>query len=205
MSRFIRAINDEAASLGSFIVTRGDGSFRPRLVEPSAAADDFESSGFDQEPMSIEDVAYARGYDEARRTVEMEYAAERDALARLAETLEVLRPEPANALALVLAEAVDRLVRDVVGAVDVDPNLLLARAKQAAELVAANVAPTKLRVHPDDLVHLERAALEVPLEADPSLARGTIILETGDGWIEDGPAVRLARVRAELDRMAAPQ
>jgi len=205
MSRFIRAINDEAASLGSFIVTRSDGSFRPRLVEPGAPADAVGPSGFDQEPLSVEEAAYARGYDEARRTVEAEFAAERDALVRLAETLEVLRPEPANALALVLAEAVDRLVREVVGAVDVDPILLLARAKQAAELVAANVAPTKLRVHPDDLVHLESAALEVPLEADPSLARGTIILETGDGWIEDGPAVRLERVRAELDRMASLQ
>ena len=29
--------------------------------------------------------------------------------------------------------------------------------------------------------------------------------ETGHGWIEDGPAVRLERLRAELDRMGAPQ
>ena len=204
MSRLIRALNDEAASLGSFIVTRSEASFRPRLVRDGGTAEAAGPTGFDQEPMSVEDVAYARGYDEARRILEMEYAAERDALTRLAESLEVLRPEPANALALVLAETVDRLVREVVGSVDVDPTTLLARAKQAAELVAANVTPTKLRAHPDDIVHLAEAKLEVALEADASLARGTIILETGDGWIEDGPAVRLERIRTELDRLAAP-
>lgn len=204
MSRLIRAINDEAASLGSFIVSRGEASFRPRLVEPCAPADAVGAAVFDPEPMSAEEIAFARGYDEARRAFELEFAEERAALARLAQSLEVLRPEPANALALVIAEAVDRLVRDVVGSVDVDPTLLLARARQAAELVAANVAPTKLRAHPDDLVHLEGAELQVALEGDATLPRGTIILETGDGWIEDGPAVRLARVRAELDRMAAP-
>ena len=38
-----------------------------------------------------------------------------------------------------------------------------------------------------------------------ALARGSIVLETGHGWIEDGPAIRLERLRAELDRMGAPQ
>ena len=133
MSRIIRAINDEAASLGSFIVTRSEASFRPRLVA-GAPAETAGPVGFDQEPMSVEEVAFARGYDEARRTVEMDFAAERDALARLADSLEVLRPEPANALALVLAEAVDRLVRDVGGSDEIEPTTLLARAKRAAEL-----------------------------------------------------------------------
>ena len=39
----------------------------------------------------------------------------------------------------------------------------------------------------------------------PALERGTLILETGHGWVEDGPAVRLERLRAELDRMGAPR
>jgi hypothetical protein len=30
-----------------------------------------------------------------------------------------------------------------------------------------------------------------------------LLLETGAGWIEDGPAVRLDRLRAELDRIGA--
>jgi len=31
------------------------------------------------------------------------------------------------------------------------------------------------------------------------MASGTIVLETGEGWIEDGPQVRLARLRQQLD------
>ena len=122
---------------------------------------------------------------------------------RLAESLAVLRPEPANALALLLAETVDRLVRQVVGEVDIDANLLLARANAAAQLVGKDVEPTRLRAHPEDIVYLEAARLEVPLHADPTLTRGAIVLETGHGWIEDGPAVRLDRLRAELDKMVA--
>lgn len=204
MSRVIREIDDGHARLGSFIVTRTEAAFRPRLVDGGFGGDGAEPA-FDEEPISIEAAAYARGLEEGRRTVEMEYAAERDALARLAESLEVLQPQPANALALLLAETVDRLVREVVGAVDIDPITLLARAKAAAELVAANAAPTKLRAHPSDLACLAEAELDLVLEADPSLARGAIVLETGDGWIEDGPEIRLARLRTELDKMVAVQ
>lgn len=204
MSRFIRAVDDEAARLGSFIVARTEASFRPRLVESGHGGSDAAPT-FDEEPVSIEAAAYARGLEDGRRTVEMEVAAERDALARLAESLEVLQPQPANALALLLAETVDRLVRDVVGSVEIDPITLLARAKAAAELVAADSAPSKLRANPEDLPLLAEADLDLALEADRTLPRGAIVLETGDGWIEDGPAVRLERLRAELDKMVAVQ
>jgi flagellar assembly protein FliH len=198
MSRLLRQ-NGAAASLGSFVVRRAEGGFRPRLVE----GDDFQPEEATAE--ELEAGAYARGHADGRATVEAEFAAERDALARLAETLEVLQPQPAGALALLLAETVDRLVREIVGQVEIDPITLLARAKAAAELVAREAEPTRLHAHPDDLVHLEQARLDLAFEADPSLPRGTIVLETGEGWIEDGPAVRLERLRAELDLMAAPQ
>ena len=197
MSRVLR--QNDAERVGSFVVTRTVGGFRPRLVEGGAGA---EASAQD---VDAEADAYAQGYADARATVEAEFAAEREALARLAETLEVLQPQPANQLALLLAETVDRLVREVVGEVEIDAVTLLARAKAAAELVARETEPTKLRAHPDDLVHLEQARLNLTFEADPALARGTIVLETGQGWIEDGPAVRLERLRAELDNMAAPR
>jgi flagellar assembly protein FliH len=200
MSRLLRLNIAEAASLGSFVVRRAEGGFRPHLVEN----DDFPLDDR-EEPADLEAGAYARGYEDARATVEAEFAAERDALVRLAESLEVLQPQPANALALLLAETVDRLVREVVGEVEIDPIALLARAKAAAELVAREAQPSKLHAHPDDLVHLEQARLDIAFEADPSLPRGTIVLETGEGWIEDGPAIRLERLRAELDLMAAPR
>ena len=198
MSRVLR--QNVAESLGSFVVSRAEGGFRPQLVQN----DEFPLED-GEEPLDVEATAYARGYEDARAAAEAELAAERTALARLAETLEVLQPQPANALGLLLAETVDRLVREIVGQVEIDPMTLVARAQAAAELVARETAPTRLHVHPDDIVHLQQARLDIALEANPSLPRGTIVLETGEGWIEDGPAVRLERLRAELDSMAAPQ
>jgi flagellar assembly protein FliH len=209
MSRLLRAIDTQAERLGSFVLNHKETGFRARHAEGSGFTADNDEEPLpmtpEQERALIEEAAYLRGQEDARREVEEEYEAERDALARLALSLQVLKPEPANALALLLAETVDRLVRQVVGQVEVDPALLLARAQQAAALVAQDMEPTKLRAHPDDLVHLEGIGLAPALEADPGLARGTIVLETGHGWIEDGPAVRLERLRAELDRMGAPQ
>ncbi|WP_129794316.1 hypothetical protein [Sphingosinicella sp. CPCC 101087] len=192
-----------AASVGSFVVRRSDPTFHPL-----GSSEPHNDSG--EPPLTAEQAllraqaeAYAKGYDEARRTVEQEVAAERAAIARLAESLEVLRPEPTNALALLLAETVDRLVREIIGSVEIDPNLLLARARAAAELIGENVEPSRLVVHPEDLPLLEPAGLPVDLATNPDLPRGTVVLETGHGWIEDGPAVRLDRLRAELDKMAA--
>lgn len=208
MSRLLRQTGiDETARLGSFVLKRGEGTFRPRhaSVAPTPGNDHDPAIDADEEAVSAEARAYAQGYDDARRTVEAEFAAERDALVRLVESLEVLRPEPTNALALLLAETVDRLVREIVGQVDVDPVLLLERTRAAAALVGENVEPSKLRLHPDDLPHLAEASINLPMEADASLARGTIMLETGHGWVEDGPVVRLERLRAELDKMAGRQ
>ena len=140
-----------------------------------------------------------------RRTAELEFAAERDAVARLAEALESLQPEQSNALALILAEAVERLVRQVVGASEIDRQLLVARAEAAASLITDEMAPARLRLNPEDAAVIESARLPVTLVADATLARGSLILETGEGWIEDGPAIRLERLRAELDRMGAPE
>jgi flagellar assembly protein FliH len=210
MSRLMRANggvpDEEPTSLGSFVLRRVNAGFRARGsgAEPSAEIDTPPLTA-EQENLRARSAAYDQGYAEARRTVELEFAAERDALLRLVSALEVLRPEPTNALALLLAETVDRLVREVVGEVDIDATRLLARAKAAAELIGENVEPSKLRVHPEDIAYLVPADLELKLEADPTLERGALVLETGHGWIEDGPQVRLERLRAALDRMAAPQ
>ena len=206
MSRLLRRSGESAASLGSFVLAHGAAGFRPRGGEARAPGNDTDGPiTAAQERARLQEEAFALGCEEGRKTVEAEFAAERDARARLAESLTVLRPEPANALALLLAETVDRLVRQVIGEVEIDGQLLIARAQAAAALVAKEVEPTRLRAHPDDIVYLEAGKLQIPLHPDPSLGRGAIVLETGHGWIEDGPAVRLDRLRAELDKMAAPR
>ena len=52
--------------------------------------------------------------------------------------------------------------------------------------------------HPDDVALLEGETIGVPMVADKSMQRGCVRLETADGWVEDGPDVRLSRLRAQL-------
>ena len=206
MSRVLRSGSvDEAASLGSFVLKRGRGGFRAKGAGSPAPGNDFEATPFgaEQEGLQAEALAYAQGYEEGRRVAEAEIAGEREAVARLAASLELLRPQPTSALALLLAETVDRLVREIVGNVDVDANLLLERARAAAAMIGDQTEPARLRVHPADAGLLVQSDLDIQITPDGTLQRGTIVVETGQGWIEDGPAVRLERLRAELDKMAA--
>jgi len=149
--------------------------------------------------------AFAEGFEQGRQTVLAEFARHREALAALIRSAEVLQPEAAGPLASVLTETVTRLVRQIVGEVQIDPALLRERAETMADLVTAECGPARLRMHPDDIALLDGLDLGVPMAPDHHLASGTIILETGEGWIEDGPQVRLARLRAQLDGMGLPR
>ncbi len=195
----------EAASVGSFVIRPSGNSFRPWVSDAENKAPASNDGAFTAEDPAVqrEEEAYLRGLADGRRTVEAEVAAERNAIAQLAEALQVLRPEPTLPLAMLLAETVDRLVREVIGEVEVDGIRLLARAKAAAALIGEATQPARLKVNPDDAALLAEAQLDVEIESDAALPRGTVLLETADGWIEDGPGVRLDRLRAELDKVAA--
>lgn len=149
--------------------------------------------------------AFAEGFEQGRQMVIAEFARDRDALAALIRSAEALQPESAGPLAAVLAETVTRFVRQIVGEVKIDPDTLKQRAETIAELVTGESGPARLRMHPDDIAMLEGVDLGLPLTPDHHLVSGQIILETGEGWIEDGPQVRLARLRAQLDNMGLPR
>jgi flagellar assembly protein FliH len=191
--------DSQATSFGSFAIDRVAPVFTPWGSE---AGTQEAAPMLDLEAVQAE--AFAQGFEQGRRSVELEVEGEREVLARLAEGLEVLRPQETNALALLLAETVDRLVRQVVGEVDVDGDLLTKRAQAAAALIGQETDAARLRLNPADLPLIETARLPVEIVGDEAIERGGLLLETGQGWIEDGPAVRLDRLRAELDRMGAP-
>jgi flagellar assembly protein FliH len=192
---------DEVARVGSFAVERRVGGFTPWGEDERRAPK--PRPEYDPEGDKAE--AYALGFEEGRRTSELELAADRAAMADLMDALEVLQPQPTNALALLLAETVDRLVRQICGAVAIDADLLNERCQAAAALIGTETGPARLRLHPDDVPLVDPKRLRVPIVGDDTIQRGNLVLETGLGWIEDGPAVRLDRLRAELDRMGAPQ
>lgn len=152
---------------------------------------------------ALREAALAEGYAAGLAAGRAEADGERAALGRLAAGLEALTPEPTQALGATLALAVERLVVQIMGEVEIDRDLLAARACAAAALVGEETRPATLRLHPDDLARLDGVALPVRTEPDGSLAPGALRLETAQGWIEDGPVLRLERLRAQLDRIAA--
>jgi flagellar assembly protein FliH len=154
------------------------------------------------DPEALMADGFAQGLAEGRAAAELELADERIALGRLAHALETFRPEPPAALARLLAETVKRLVGDIVGQVEIDAALLAERAGAVAALLAEDGAPGRIRLNPADLARLEEHAVPVELVPDPAVAPGTVLGEGASGWIEDGPKMRLDRLRIALDRMA---
>lgn len=189
-----------ATSVGSFAIWSKPAPFRPWAGNASGEDDPHDETLTDG-MVAAEVDAFAEGFEAGRRTVELELAEEREAVALLARTLESLQPEPTEPLAALLAETVERLVKQIVGEVEIDPAMLARRVEVAAALIGEELAPSRLRCHPDDVALIDPAQISVPVVGDASLERGSIVLETASGWIEDGPTVRLERLRAALDRM----
>lgn len=173
--------------------------FTPR----GAAPEPTEEESIDIEAIRAE--AFAAGFERGRETIAMEMSGERAALAKLIRSADALQPENHGALASILAETVTRLVRQVVGEVQIHTETLRARAEAVAELVTAEAGPARLRLHPDDVARLSYFDFGVPIASDHHLQPGTIMLETAEGWIEDGPQVRIARLRSQLDAMGLPR
>lgn len=157
------------------------------------------------DPAEIQAEAFVQGFEEGRRTVELEIAGERASLVHLVEALGVLQPEEPHALGELLAETVDRLVRQILGEVTIDGTLLSDRAHAAAALIADETAPSRMRLHPDDHLRLSNALIAVDMVADATIPPGTVLLESGEGWIEDGPDVGLEKLRVALDRLGVPR
>jgi flagellar assembly protein FliH len=157
------------------------------------------------DPEAIALDGFAKGFEEGRRTLEAQLAEERVALARLAAAMEAARPEPPAALATVIGETVGFLLRQIVGEVEVDADLLRRRAEAAAALVAEESRPARMRLHPADLGRLADAKISLTLVPDAGLSPGSIVVESRDGWIEDGPQVALERLQVQLSALAVPR
>jgi len=181
----------------------GDGQPRRRASDFAPRDTNAHSPSAEGDPdiETIRAEAFAEGFEQGRQSNLEEFIRSRDAIAALLRSAEALQPEPHGPLAALLTETVTRLVRQIVGEVQIDAATLRARAEAVAELVTAESGPARLRMHPDDIALLEGLDLPLPVAPDHHLASGTILLETGEGWIEDGPQVRLARLRQQLDAM----
>jgi flagellar assembly protein FliH len=172
-----------------------------------ASSDSPAMSYADHDPSHVIDAsdlqtrAFTEGFEEGRRAVEELVADERAAIAQMFASLESLKPEPSQGLAMLLSETVERLVKQIMGEVAIDRATLAARAQSAAEMIGDLAGTLRLRVNPQDADLLSDAAIAIPIVGDSHLHRGTILLETDEGWIEDGPEARLEQLRSALDKM----
>lgn len=104
-----------------------------------------------------------------------------------------------------LRQTVMHLVGKLVGEVGISPELLGARIATASELLADKTESALLRVHPDDVAlldgHLPKAIFPV---GDPTLARGSFVLESASTIVEDGPELWLEQMALAIDRVSVP-
>jgi len=175
-------------------MARGSG-FRPMSFAPAPYAAQPAEEGFAE--LDLED-PFALGLAEGQRLAEAAFVAERHQLLALLAGAEALQDEPSEELAQLIAETVERLVRQIVAAAPIDAEWLQAQAQTAADMVADADKARTLWVHPDDAMLLADAPLTLAIESDPAMVRGTVRLETSTGWIEHGRAVYLDELRTAL-------
>jgi flagellar assembly protein FliH len=172
------------------ILRGGPGPAAPVLSQPAPHP---QEDPFEQ--------GYRKGLEDAGEA----FATERSRLGALVQSFEALQSEPSEELALLIAEAVHGLVRTIAGEVAVDPELLAARARKAAALIAEADGARTLHLHPEDIALLDVASLPLVVIPDPAIERGSVRIEDSAGWVEDGVAARLETLREQLGLKAPAQ
>jgi len=190
-----RAAETTAISLAA-VMAQGRG-FRPLHFGATPAAEIVPVEAAHADAGAAND-PFAQGLAEGQRLAEAAFAVERQQLLALIASAEALQDEPSEELAQLIAETVERLVRQIVGQAPIDAEWLQGQADIAAAMVAEADKARTLWVNPADAALLMDAAIALPIEADPSMTRGTIRIETSAGWIEHGRAVYLGELRAAL-------
>lgn len=186
------------------------GGFRALFADGTAAA--FHAQGSratepEQEPEPVDPIdqahaeGFAMGFQEGTRIAQEAAADDHSARDRIAQALEQLSPASSGTLATMLSAAVVRLVEQIVGQVEVDTGLLRERCEAVAAFIDGGESAGALHVHPSDLAYIQHVDIAVPVVPDAQMRRGCVRLDTAEGWIEDGPDVRLSRLKAMLDDM----
>lgn len=209
MSNLWQGVEAQAARFGSWGNIDSQDSFRPLYGLDENGFTPLASSFLDAEQPAAEEPsveqltseAFAQGFDEGVRVARAEVEADRAAHLRLALALEQLQPQSSGALSALLSTAVLRLVRQIAGEVEVDADLLEKRCLAIAECVEAEIGQPALFLHPDDIELMRSKNLPVRLLPDEEMLRGSVRLETSEGWVEDGPEIRLSRLQSLLDDM----
>lgn len=141
---------------------------------------------------------YALGFADGQQMAAQAFDIERAALMKLIASADALLSEPSEELAVLIGEAVERLVSEIIGNAPVDRDWLNIHARRAADMVAECDSARTMWVHPDDLPLIDSNLISLTLMADPEAERGSIRIDCSTGWIEHGTALYLDELRTEL-------
>ncbi|MET0239020.1 MAG: flagellar biosynthesis protein [Sphingobium sp.] len=188
---------------------RGGNGFRALFDAPREQSDWAARSFAAPEPVSfvpqvdpLEEASqqgFITGFQEGERVTREAMEADDTARADLAHAISQLGGMEEGTLASLLSQAVMRLVTQIVGEVPVDEDRLAERCAAIAACIDPDEGKAMLEVNPLDLPLIPDNG--VKLVANAAIARGSVRLATSEGWIEDGPEVRLSRLQAALDDM----
>ncbi|MDO9362270.1 MAG: FliH/SctL family protein [Sphingopyxis sp.] len=195
-------MSDRSTESGFSPVALADAMARTSGFRPLSFTADVREDESETESIVDLDDPFARGLAEGQRVAEAGFVAERHQLLALLAGAEALQDEPSEELAQLIAETVERLVRQIVANAPIDAEWLQTQAETAASMVADADKARTLWVHPDDAALLADCPLTLAVESDPAMMRGTVRLETSTGWIEHGRAVYLDELRAALGEVA---
>ena len=191
-------MSDRAVETGFAPVTLADAMARSSGFRPLSFGAGVREAEIIPESSADVDDPFARGLAEGQRIAEAAFVAERHQLLALLAGAEALQDEPSEELAQLIADTVERLVRQIVASAPIDAEWLQAQAETAAAMVADADKARTLWVHPEDAALLADCPLTLAIESDAAMMRGTVRLETSTGWIEHGRAVYLDELRIAL-------
>jgi flagellar assembly protein FliH len=173
--------------------------FAPGAVEPVPSAPHPPALHPDAERVETDALAqaYADGHAAGRAEIEHTLTAQR--ALRLA--LRELDQAALDTLAGELADTVMALCTQVIAEHTIERDALAQRCTAAAARIGQAASQCRLRLHPDDAALIEAGdAGGMVIEPDPTLERGSLVLEGPDGTVRDGPAEWRRAIAAALQR-----
>lgn len=134
------------------------------------------------------EAAFADGIAAGRAEAEAEASATNAARAGLSLSLSKLDDSLGEVLAQRLAQVVAALCEATMAPFAIDPESLQRRCVAAAARMGEGIIDASLRLHPADIALLDRGfASTWHIVPDAGLERGSVVFDTPEGAIEDGP------------------
>ncbi len=143
---------------------------------------------------------YQRGLEDGQQIARAAYEGEIAHLNTLLAATNALQSETSEDLAILIAETVEYLVREIAGRTAIDRERLMERIEAAVSVIADCDAARTLWLHPDDAALIDQGKITLSISLDPAAPRGSVRIMCAEGSIEHDTASFLDALRTQLGR-----